>query len=132
MRMITVFFTILVLIGCSSKPDETDCKSVATNLIAKNYCMDYMDVVKINKNNAYDGTDPYNGQAFHAIRTTVTIRILKECEWNPNRTFSVTTKENKIFKEYYRPTKPGIYTFNYSFAFYKTERGWEGEDKQIY
>jgi hypothetical protein len=117
-----------------SKPSETDCLIVANNLIKRNNSANYIEVQSIQKNDAFDGSDPYNGQSYYAIKTKVTIRILNECEWGPGDKFNVRiSQEGDILFKYYTPHSPGyIGEFNYNFTFYKTEKGWEGQDQNIY
>jgi hypothetical protein len=133
MKKLLMFISVLIFIGCTSKPSETDCRQVANNLINQNDIQNYIQVVDVTKANAFDGKDPYNGQNFYVIQTTVTIRILNECEWYPDLKFNVFTAKEVFFKKYYRPVEAGfIGRFKHNFVFYDTEKGWEGPDKHLY
>lgn len=112
-----------------SVPSETDCLKVANNMVRADGNQNFVEILSLKKNNGY-GNDG-DGQEYYVAKTKITFRIIQECIWYPELGINVISDFERTW--YNKPKQPGnIISIDHKFIFYKTEKGWEGQDNELY
>jgi len=135
-KYIALALPLLLLTACSSTPSASDAESVLRHKISKQ-SEGLIELVKFTKKNSQDAE--VMGVKLHSIEFEAEIRFLEKCYWGSplEQSFEVQRGEPGPFNMWMymgkrKAEKGQRETITGTLRFEKTEKGWRGEDGEIY
>jgi sulfatase maturation enzyme AslB (radical SAM superfamily) len=128
---LSIVMSMCLLMGCG-KPSATDAQKIVNNLIQKQ-SHGFIKLINIKKTNAQEGE--MMGVKLYSLEYEAVIQFIDNCYWAEN---TFTAQKNNpgpwggFMTKWFRASRGQQTVVHGKLNFEKMEKGWRGEDGQIY